>query len=185
MKSADAVLKAAQYSEFSAPEFEAAIYGQHALTGVSNAPWLQHPKLKYYQSWPALVLVPSQRRVFVAHVLSRKVSTSVATRKIIGMLELQVDPSNSQKIWLLYISVDPSYQLRQIASNLALRMVQYLKYQGLELVRSTPSEEGINKGLQAHLDRVLDEHQVSWRQRVPGSMGYRHGGSSISSAIAS
>jgi ribosomal protein S18 acetylase RimI-like enzyme len=184
MKNPEAVLEEVQYSELSAPAFEAAIYGERTLTGASSAAWLQHPTIKYYHSWQALVPTPSERRVFVAHVSSRKVSTSVAMRKIIGMLELQVSPSNSQEVWLLYISVDPKYQLQQIASNLVRHMVPYLKCHTRELVRSTPSEEGVNKGLQAHLDRVLDEHRVPWRQRVPGSMGYRHGGSSISSAIA-
>ena len=63
-------------------------------------------------------------------------------KKLIADLSIQANPHDKRQIWLMHIAVDPAYQNKGLATKLLEELFRYLKIHDLELVRSTPSDQG-------------------------------------------
>jgi GNAT superfamily N-acetyltransferase len=84
-------------------------------------------------------------------------------RKPVGVLELQWSPYEEDVVWLQYITVDPLWQRRGIAQQLARNMAGALKGKGCRLHRSRPSDEGL-KHIKSFIDKTLDAAGIHWTQ---------------------
>jgi ribosomal protein S18 acetylase RimI-like enzyme len=63
-------------------------------------------------------------------------------QKLIADLSIQQNPYDKKQIWLMHIAVDPAYQNKGLATRLLEELFKYLKIRDLELVRSSPSDDG-------------------------------------------
>jgi GNAT superfamily N-acetyltransferase len=159
-------LASVRYAALSGLEFEEAIYGTRSLDGACKTPWLAHPTLKYYHPWPTWPTAAGaqNRRVFVAYLKWQDHTKAKADLgRVVGLVELQLSPSNAQEIWLPYVSVDPLFPRKGIAKQLLTQMCEYLKVETRTLVRSTASDEGAEK-IQGFIDGLLDSMGIAWRQ---------------------
>lgn len=65
--------------------------------------------------------------------------------KIVGLAELEQDPSESRNLWIKFVSVDPEYQGNKFATALIEEIVAFAKHNGYSLEISRYSDEGEKK----------------------------------------
>lgn len=94
--------------------------------------------------------------------------------RVVGAAGLQQSPSESDVLWMMFISVDPDYKSRGIGRLLAEGTVDYAKKAGKLLSVSTFSDEG-KKYLKPVYDRLRNSGDYRIRysddNRVDGSWG--------------
>lgn len=78
-------------------------------------------------------------------------------KKLIADLSVQVNPYNHKQLWLMHIAVDPAYQNKGLATKLLEELFRYLKLRDLELVRSSPSDQG-KLYIQPVMQRLRDKY---------------------------
>lgn len=162
-------LAGVSFHTLTGPEFERATQGEYRSDSPSRQPWLAHPKLKYFAHRSALHMHRGEgdrRTFFLATVVAQPAKANGArqpTTQCIGIIELEVSPYRDDEMWLKYVTVEPGYQGRGIATELVRQMTEHLKGTRYLLSRSTATEAG-SVWLQGHLDRVLDAAGVRWRQ---------------------
>lgn len=83
---------------------------------------------------------------------------------VLGIAELQVNPSNDQEVWLKYVSVHGKHQGKGIGRELGRMIAEHMQGTNLHLRRSYASDLAISGGYQNYMDRILDEHGVAWSQ---------------------
>ncbi len=152
------------YVVLSGAQFDDAVSGRWNGGGDITPRWLESPTLKYY--FPRGILMPStdERAFFLALTApSPTKRTPKPLKRAVGVLELEVNPSDDGEIWLKYITVDPQYQRQGIAKELLALMVSYLKQHPRLLSRSRSSEEGKAK-VQAYISGLLDANALRWKQ---------------------
>jgi len=62
--------------------------------------------------------------------------------KIVGMAGIQINPRETDDLWIKFISVDPEFQGRGIAKQLLYRVYQFASQQGLKMAPGGFTEEG-------------------------------------------
>lgn len=157
------------FHTFTGPEFERATQGEYRSEGPSLAPWLATPQLKYFSHRSGLSAqrgLSDRRTFFLATVAAQPAKRKGARSPVsecVGIIELEVSPYRDDETWLKYVTVDPAYQGRGVATELVRCMTRYLQANPCLLSRSTATELGA-VWLQGHLDRVLDAAGIRWRQ---------------------
>lgn len=88
--------------------------------------------------------------------------------KIIASLAIQVNPYDEDQLWLKHVVVDENYRNQGLATKLIDALFKYLQKTNLELVRSTPTEQG-----QKYIQPIMQRYkQLYPNVVVHNSKGY-------------
>jgi GNAT superfamily N-acetyltransferase len=165
-----------QYEVLTLPELNDALTGSPLPDGTVVPPWLLSPNLKYYETPWGGGKEKENRYLFLMATVALKEdeieecwsSNRRNVRKAVGVLELQWSPFELEEnvVWLKYVTVDPHWQGRGIARQLARNMVIVLSKLDCRLDRSRPSEEGFSR-IKSYIDQILNEAGIRWTQPAP------------------
>jgi GNAT superfamily N-acetyltransferase len=165
-----------QYEVLTLPELNDALSGCPLPDGTVVPPWLLSPNLKYYETPWGLGGAKQNRYLFLMATVALTEeeiedcwsSNRRNFRKAVGVMELQWSPFELEKnvVWLKYVTVDPAWQGRGIARQLARNMVTVLSKQDCLLDRTRPSDEGLSR-IKSYIDQILNEASIRWTQPAP------------------
>lgn len=144
---------------------EGAIHLEKGATALIYVPepsnfWGQHSNsYTYFVCLDELKAVPSYKTAS-----GRDSRHKTNKYPVLGIAELQVSPFNENEIWLKYVSVHGKHHGKGIGRELGRMIAEHMQGTGKHLVRSSASDLSMSGGFQAYMDKVLDEHGISWTQ---------------------
>lgn len=151
-----------QYQVLDLNHYAARIEGHHPETYEPCPSSLEVGDVKYYEGVP---YSPSNKKIEYYFIVATVKAPSNDYKnkivdRVIGMVELQKSPYDSNVIWLDFLSVAPEYKNKGIGKKLAYEMCNFLKDKPWSLERSRPSDEGL-KYIKSIIDNLVEKHSIA------------------------
>ncbi len=156
--------EALQFHVLSGPEFEDARWGKRTTDGHRLAPpWLQTPRLKYFDDRSVLQRGPD-RRVFFMATREAAQKAAAGTREAVAMLEIDQEGCQQPTVGIKYVSVLEPFRKRGLALKLYELLTQHLLATGERLYRTRPGAQTPQE-FTAAVTRLLEHKGINWYTR--------------------
>jgi len=92
--------------------------------------------------------------------------------KVIGLSELEKIPNQEKQYWIKFVSIDPKYQGKGLASKLVEEIFRFARQEGATLESSSYSSDGYDK-LKPLFNKFAEEFSVNFidvERKLPDSL---------------